>query len=221
MFAQAAGLALLAAISPTGLLVAAIYLGSDRPRLIMACYLAGAVAMTVILALLVLVVLRSGHLDLNRNRTPRYGLRLGLGVATLAATAVLSRRKLKPPDPATPAAGVVSRLVASPGPVSALLAGFLVFGPSLTYIAAIQVIATAREGVPITAAGVLLVIVIYVMLIWLPFLAFLLAPAHTTRYLGAFNGWLRAHGRVILLTVLAVAGVYLVINGTLGLIRAV
>ena len=33
MILQAAGLALLAAISPTALLVAAVYLGSARPRL--------------------------------------------------------------------------------------------------------------------------------------------------------------------------------------------
>lgn len=221
MIAQAAGLALLAAISPTGLLIAAIYLGSARPRLTMAFYLAGAVAMTVILALLVLFVLHSGHLELNRDRTPRYGLRLGLGVVTLATAAVLSRRKPKPPDPANPTSGMVSRLVANPGPVSALLAGFLMFGPSLTYIAAIQVIGTARADVPITAAGVLVVIVIDLLFIWLPFLAFLLAPGPTTRYLGAFNGWLRTHGRILLLAALSVAGAYLVINGLLGLVRAV
>ncbi|HEY7430523.1 MAG TPA: GAP family protein [Streptosporangiaceae bacterium] len=219
MIAQAAGLAVLAAISPTGLLIAAIYLGSARPRLTMACYLAGAVAMTVILALLVLFALHSGHLELNRNRTPRYGLRLGLGVLILATVAVLSRRKPKPPDPAKPASGVLGRLVASPGPVSALLVGFVVFGPSLTYVAAIQVIATARAAVPLTAAGVLVVIIIYVALIWLPFVTYLLAPGLTTRYLTTFNEWLRLHGHVILLIALAAAGTYLIINGLLGLLR--
>lgn len=219
MIAQAAGLAVLAAISPTGLLIAAIYLGSAQPRLTMACYLAGAVAMTVILALLVLFALHSGHLELNRNRTPRYGLRLGLGVLILATVAVLSRRKPKPPDPAKPASGVLGRLVASPGPVSALLVGFVVFGPSLTYVAAIQVIATARAAVPLTAAGVLVVIIIYVALIWLPFVTYLLAPGLTTRYLTTFNEWLRLHGHVILLIALAAAGTYLIINGLLGLLR--
>ena len=34
MILQAAGLAVLAAISPTALLVAAVYLGSARPRLV-------------------------------------------------------------------------------------------------------------------------------------------------------------------------------------------
>ena len=42
MILQAAGLALLAALSPTTLLVSAVYLGSARPRLVAAAYLAGA-----------------------------------------------------------------------------------------------------------------------------------------------------------------------------------
>ena len=221
MIAQAAGLAVLAAISPTGLLIAAIYLGSARPRVTMACYLAGAVAMTVILALLVLLVLHAGHLELNRNRTPRYGLRLGLGVLVLATAAVLSRRKPKPPDPAKPASGVLGRLVASPGAASALIVGFVVFGPSLTYVAAIQVVATAQADVPVTAAGVLVVIIIYVALIWLPFVTYLLAPRLATRYLTAFNAWLRLHGRTIALIALTAAGTYLIINGLLGVTRAI
>ena len=36
MLLQAAGLALLASLSPTALLIVAVYLGSDRPRLIAA-----------------------------------------------------------------------------------------------------------------------------------------------------------------------------------------
>ena len=57
MIVQAAGLALLAALSPTALLIAAVYLGSARPRLTGLLYLAGAVTMTVIMAIVVLLVL--------------------------------------------------------------------------------------------------------------------------------------------------------------------
>jgi hypothetical protein len=41
MLAEAAGFAFLAALSPTALLIAAIYLGSARPRRTVLCYLAG------------------------------------------------------------------------------------------------------------------------------------------------------------------------------------
>jgi len=43
MLLQAAGFAVLAALSPTALLITAIYLGSARPRTTALCYLAGAV----------------------------------------------------------------------------------------------------------------------------------------------------------------------------------
>ena len=49
MIAEAAGLALLAALSPTALLVAAVYLGSDRPRQTGLAYLAGAVLMSLVM----------------------------------------------------------------------------------------------------------------------------------------------------------------------------
>ena len=46
MLAQAAGLALLSALSPTALLIAAVYLGSARPGLTSLFYLVGAVLMS-------------------------------------------------------------------------------------------------------------------------------------------------------------------------------
>ena len=64
MIIQAAGLALLASLSPTALLVAAVYLGSARPKVTGAFYLAGALAMSLIMGVVLLVVLRSA--DLNR-----------------------------------------------------------------------------------------------------------------------------------------------------------
>ena len=113
----------------------------------------------------------------------------------------------------------MSRLVSSPAPVTAFVAGVLVFMPALTFIAAIQVIATARAGVPLSALGLVIVIVINVAFVWLPFLAYLAAPDLTTRKLTAFNAWLRAHGRVLVVLALLVAGAILAVNGLLGLIR--
>ena len=112
----------------------------------------------------------------------------------------------------------MSRLVASPAPTTAFVAGVLVFMPALTFIAAIQVIATARAGVPLSALGLVIVIVINVAFVWLPFLAYLAAPDLTTRKLAAFNAWLRARGRILLMLALLVAGAVLTVDGLLGLI---
>lgn len=219
MLLQAAGLAVLAAISPTELLVAAVYLGSRRPRATLLCYLAGALVMTTIVGILILIALRNGHLDLNHERQPRYGVRLGLGILCLGAAAVLGRRAAPARDSSQPSKGIVSRLVANPGPVTAFVTGLVLFGPSLTFFAAVQVIGTSQASDALTALSLAVVIVIDVMIVWISFFAYLLAPGPTTRRLISFNTWLRVNGRVITVVVLAVAGVILAVNGVLGLIQ--
>ena len=114
MLAQAAGLALLAAVSPTALLVVTAYLSSQRPRLTVLWYLAGAVLVSVVIGVVALIALRSGHLQDVGNRTPRYGLRTGLGLLILAVAAVVAyrspmRRRTEPAQPRT-------RLQTGPGP---------------------------------------------------------------------------------------------------------
>src|SRR5271169_3513169 len=93
---QAAGLAFLAALTPTAALVAAAYLGSANPRRISLFYLAGAVVMSLVIGVVVVVALHAGHLDHPHQRTPRYGLRLGLGIVALVAGLVTARRKPRP-----------------------------------------------------------------------------------------------------------------------------
>jgi hypothetical protein len=194
---QAAGLAVLAAISPTALLVAAVYLGSARPRLIGSLYLAGAILMSLVMGLVVLVILRNTGLSHRSGHTPRYGLRLGLGILLLAAGAMLAKRK--------------------PAPVSAFAVGLLLFAPGLTFIAALQVIATANADIEYTTVAIIVVVVINAAFVWLPLLLHLIAPRMTTARLTAFNGWLRANGNKILIGVLLAGGAIMVVNGILGL----
>jgi hypothetical protein len=218
MLIQAAGLALLAALSPTALLVAAVYLGSARPRVVTVFYLAGAIAMSLVMAIVILAVLRGVNLQRPGEREPRYGLRLGLGILLLAGALVVARRKPRPPDPAKANQGFISKLVSDPAPVSAFLVGILVFAPGVSFLAAVQVIATARAGFDLTLVALIIVVVINVVLVWLPIVFHLLVPAATTRYLTAFNGWLRAHGKVVLICVLVAVGGIMVINGIYGLV---
>ena len=56
MLLQAAGFAVLAALSPTALLITAIYLGSARPRTTAVCYLAVAVLISTVMGVAVLLL---------------------------------------------------------------------------------------------------------------------------------------------------------------------
>lgn len=218
MIEQAAGLALLAALSPTALLIAAVYLGSAKPRLTATFYLLGALITSLVMGVLVLAILRSAGLSLRGEHTPRYGLRLGLGVLLVGAAVVVATRRREPSTAGRPGGGgLMSRVIANPAPLTAFLAGVIVFAPGASFIAAVQVIATARASVALTSGALALVVVINVLLVWLPLLLYLLAPGPTTRHLGAFNGWLRANGQTILAALLATVGMIMVANGIYGL----
>jgi uncharacterized membrane protein len=203
----------------------AVFLGSASPRVTAGMYVAGAVIMTVVMAVAVLLVLRSVGLSQPREHTPRYALRLGLGVVALAAAAFVTGRagrggRRRPPAAADGKArrpGLVTRLTATPRPGTAFLLGLLLFAPSAMFIAAVQVIATADARLLVTVLALVVVVAITVLIVWLPLLAYLAFPDATTRTLRTANEWLRAHGKTLLAGALWVAGALLVVNGALGL----
>ena len=227
VLAQATGFALLAAILPAALLAMAVFLGSDNPRRTALLYFVGAMVMTLIMALTVLLVLRATHLNQPRQHAPRYGLRLGLGILALALAVLLTlRRKRHGPgqDPVGGDAkqkkpGFMDRLMARPRPVMAFLVGLLLFAPSPSFIAAVQVIATADAGIWVTVAAMAIVIALTMLLVWLPLIAYFVAPEATTRALHRVNAWLGVHGHTVLVCCFAVAGLALVADGALGLSR--
>jgi Sap, sulfolipid-1-addressing protein len=218
---EAIGFAFLAAINPTALLIGAAYLGSANPRTTVVFYLAGAIIMTAALGVIFLVAIRAGGLSQVGHRTPRYGLRLGLGVAALAGAAVVASRKPKaapaPADGADRKQGWMARLISRPSPLTAVAVGILVFYPSAGLVAAVQAIGTSHDSVGLEAVGVALVVLVDVLTIWAPLLVYLIAPEATTRTLRAFDDWLRRRKRTITIVGLTAVGLILIVNGSLGL----
>jgi len=223
MYEQAAGLAALAALYPPALLIAAVYLSSASPRMLTGLYLTGAALVTAIAAVVILVVLRSSGLSLPGDRQPRYGLRVGLGVLAVAAAGYLvwryrHRRPAdadKPGKPAKP--GRISRMTAHPRPLTALGVGALLFAPGVGFVAAIQVVATAKAGPGPTVAALIIVVVIDLAFAWLPLALHLIAPDATTRTLKSINAWLAVRGRGLMVGALAAVGAILIIDGAIGL----
>ena len=139
VLAQAAGFAVLASISPTALLVMAVYLSTANPRTMALLYVAGAVIMTVAMAVALLVVIRFTGLNLPQGHDPRFGLRLGLGVLALAGAVFYTVRRRPEPQPdEARRPGFVGRLIARPSPHIAFATGLLLFAPGATFIAAVR-----------------------------------------------------------------------------------
>jgi hypothetical protein len=228
MLGEAAGFAVLAAISPTALVVMAIFLSSASPRESATAYAAGALVMTVLMAVVVLFVIRFAGLDQPRQHDPLYGLRLGLGVLALGSAAFVALRRPKrrePPAAAEARSGLgsrlMSRIVANPSPTTAFVAGLILFAPGATFIAAVQVVASARSGTRITVLALVIIVLLTAVTAWLPLVTYLAAPRATERRLAELNAWLRARGKLIAVIALAVAGVALVANGALGLAEVI
>jgi hypothetical protein len=216
MLAQAAGYALLGAISPTALVISAVFLGSENPRRAALFFLFGAALITVLTAAVLFVALRAGGLSRPSEREPRYDLRLGLGVLALGVSLFLALRKPRPPDP-DKKPNLVMRMAARPGPRAAFAVGVLVFTPSITFVAAVQVIATSNAPTSMVVVGLVLVAAIDAMFAWLPLLLFMAAPELTTRRLKELDRWLHSHGRQLLVVATAIAGLALVADGIAGL----
>jgi Sap, sulfolipid-1-addressing protein len=217
MVVEAAGFAVLAAISPTALLMAAVFLGGASPRRSLLYYLTGAFLVTVIMGVAVLLILHAGGFDRPRYHDSRYELRAGLGVLALAAAVFVARRRRRRPPGPVRKSGLLWRMATHPSPLTALAVGVILFMPSVTFIAAVQVIATSQAGAASQALAFVLVVVISVSFVWLPLLLYLVSPDATVRGITACNEWLRTHGHLVVVAVLVVAGLALVVDGAVGL----
>ena len=219
MFEQAAGLAVVAAFYPPAILIAALFLASVRPGKTTALFVVGGAVIVTLIGTAVFLAIRDAGLSLHSQHHTRYGLRLGLGVVAIIAAVFIYRRKPKPPDPAKPKKpSLIDRLAAEPRPRTAFLVGILMFGPSVTFIAAVQVVATAKASLAATIAALAMVIVITLAFAWIPLVAYLIAPEFTRSKLRAFDGWLRRHGKQVLVGAVGLIGVLLVAQGIAGLV---
>ena len=150
------------------------------------------------------------------NLTKPFQLRMQ--IQQLIRRIFLARRKPKPKkNKKDKKPSLISRIMAHPAPIAAFAVGMLLFTPSASFVAAVQVIATSKASDALIVLAMAVVVIIDVAFIWLPFGLYLAAPDATTRSVKAINAWMQAHSRVIIVGGLLVVGLLLIINGAAGL----
>ncbi len=214
---QAIPLALVASLYPFGLVALLVLFDATRPRARSAIFLCGAAVCLLTVGFIVVFVLRDAGLNKSGNSTLRYGLQLGLGVAFLVGSWVLAHRPPKS-KPAEAQPSRVTRAVSSSGLLAVFVVGIAMYTPSPTYLAALNEVADAKLSAAAAAAWVVIVVVLVLITIEVPILLYVLAPGWTIPKLRALNRWLERNGHAVLVYVLAVLGVWLVIEGLVGLL---
>src|SRR5207247_10282713 len=96
--------------------------------------------------------------------------------------------------------------------------GVLLSFPGVTYLAALNRIATLDAGPPATVLLVVSFCLIQLVLLELPLLGYALAPERTQEAVTQFRAWLGRSGRRIGITVAAALGALLLARGLIGLL---
>ena len=210
-------MALLSSLYPFGLVALVLLFGATRPRARSAVFLVGAAVCLLAVGFLFVFVLRGAGLTDGSNSTPRYGVRVGLGVVFLVAAWLLAHRPAKEKT-GNGQPSRVSNAVAGSGLLAVFVVGVGMYTPSPTYLAALDVVGGTKMSTAATVAWVVIVVALVLITIEVPIGLYFVAPGWTIPKLQALNGWLDRNGRTLLVYVLAVLGVWQIIDGLVGLL---
>jgi hypothetical protein len=211
---QAIPLALISSLYPLGLAAILLLARAARPRPKVSVFLAGALACTLAVGYVVVFALHGAGVGQSSHRQDQYWLRLVGGALFVAAAVVLARR---PPKPKR-GPSQLSRAASEGGLFAIFVAGIALYLPSPTYLAALQEVGTTKMGTAATAVWVLIVVALVLITVEVPVLLFLLAPGWTVPRLQAVNAWLDRDGRTLLLAVVGALGLWLFVDGLVGLL---
>ncbi len=212
---QAIPLALTASVYPFGLAVLLLLAEAERYKGRVSVFLAGAAICTLAIGFAIVFALHGAGLGQQSQQSPRYGLRLAIGVAFVAVAVILARRPPKPKKQKKESR--VTRAARKGGLIAALVAGIILYLPSPTYLSALQVVGSSKLSTASTVAWVFIVVAITLITIWVPTLVIVFAPGWSKPKLAALNSWLSRNSRTLLIVVLAVLGAWQIIDGIVGL----
>jgi Sap, sulfolipid-1-addressing protein len=211
---QAIPLALISSLYPLGLAAILLLARTARPRPKEIVFLAGALACTLAVGFVVVFALHGAGIGQSSRRSGQYWLRLVTGVLFMAVAVVLARR----PPKANRGPSRLSRAASQGGLLAIFVAGLALYLPSPTYLAALEEVGSAKLSDAATAVWVLIVAALVLITVEVPVLLFLLAPGWTMPKLEAVNAWLDRHGHMLLVWVVGALGLWLFLEGLVGLL---
>lgn len=198
-----------------------VALQTPHPARVLACFLAGGLLTCVTIGTLIVLRLQDSSFVSSSRPPADPVLYLGGGLAALAVAEIV-RRRAPPPDQA-PAAesgkpSFYERALRKGAPLAFVAGVVLNILPGVFPLVALKDVAQLDWTATQTAAVLAGFYLIMFTLIVAPLVSFLAAPEWTATTTTAFNDWLRANTRRVVVLVLQVAGVYLLVRGVLALV---
>jgi Sap, sulfolipid-1-addressing protein len=199
-----------------------VALQTPHPARVLACFLAGGLLTCVTVGTLIVLRLQDTSF-VSGSRPPADPiLYLGGGLAALGVAELVRRRAPPPePQPGEEKSGRPSfyeRALRKGAPLAFVAGVVLNILPGVFPLVALKDVAELDWSATQTAAVLAGFYLIMFTLIVAPLVSFLAAPSWTATTTVAFNEWLRANTRRLVVMVLRVVGVYLLFRGILALI---
>ena len=216
-------LAIASAFWPILLAVVIVSLRAAHPIRLLVSFLAGGLLTTMTIGLIVIYALQGSSLTGGRQSTFDPWFEIAAGALALLAAAVLWRRLGDPGEapveeqPADADPGKVERMLDRGAPLA--FAAGIVFNilPGVFPLVALKDIAELDYGTAGTVGVVLVFYLIMFAFIEVPLVSYLVAPEWTNQATERFNAWLDRNSRRLGIAALGLVGVYLVIQGIIGL----
>jgi hypothetical protein len=223
-------LAFEAALYPTLLAAVVILLTLERPKRLIAAYLAGGMTISITLGILIVELLGGTNLVENEQSLLSWTGDLVIGglcvlvavaLATHADDRMRTRRQARRAAPTVPEPVVDapdaepwSQRILSRGSVPVVfVAALFVNIPGAAYLVALKDIAAADQSFAADLGQILLFNVIMFLLAEIPLVGLIVAPDKTGAFVDRMNTWLRDHSRQLAIGICFTLGVYLIVRG--------
>jgi Sap, sulfolipid-1-addressing protein len=216
---QALALALAASIYPPAVAaVIALGRGAEVRSRVFAFVFAAAVT-TYATGTLMLFLLEELGATGSTSYSPSASVYLALGVLLILLALRLARKRPDPDaEPSTPGTPSKIQRYLESRRLAFVLGVTLYVVPSPIYIGAVKEIADAKLSTSGELAALAATVAVMLWMVELPMLMLLAVPERASDALERINLWFSRHGRTVAIVASAAAGVYLAVEGLVGLL---